>query len=341
MAGLMVAVASPSKNASESASNNGGFHPDDYRMTLGEHLEELRTRLFWALGGYVIVLIACFFYGDQVVATFCAPLVKVLKKQGINPQLVIDEVGEGFMVYIQISMISAAALASPWLVYQLWKFVAAGLYPHERKYITKFLPLSIALLLSGMAFVYFLILPWTLEFLVAFGGGIDIIGFGDEAPIPAITEDAGLLNAPVYEGNPPKAANGDIWYDSQRDQLKIFFAGQVRVIPFNSNKLLAVEIKLSTYIELVITSLLVFGVSFQLPLVVLAIERIGIVNIDALKSGRRYVYFSLCIIAAVITPGGDIPSLLGLTVPLCGLYELGIWLASLGKKPGVGGAAAG
>lgn len=329
----MVAVASPKKTSAPEPSKNGGLHPDDYRMTLGEHLEELRMRLFYALAGYAVVLTACFFYGDQVVAAFCAPLVKVLAKQGVNPQLVIDEVGEGFMVYIQISMVSAAALASPWLVYQIWKFVAAGLYPHERKYITKFLPLSIALLLSGMAFVYFLVLPWTLQFLVAFGTDIPVVGL-DDAPAPVqIGKAEDGLGIPVLKGNPKEAYNGQIWYDSNRDQVKLFFAGTVRVIPFNSNKLLAVEIKLSTYIELVITSLLIFGISFQLPLVVLAIERMGIVDIATLKMGRRYVYFVLCIVAAVITPGGDIPSLLGLTIPLCGLYELGIWLAGLNKGP--------
>ncbi|HEX8914530.1 MAG TPA: twin-arginine translocase subunit TatC [Humisphaera sp.] len=311
----------------EEPSVNGGFHPDDYRMTLGEHLEELRTRLFFALIGYAIVLVACFFYGDVVVAAFCDPLVQVLEKKNINPQLVMDEAGEGFMVYIEISMITAGALASPWIVYQIWQFVAAGLFPHERKYITKFLPLSIGLLLAGMAFVYFLVLPWTLEFLIGFGGDIRSLRRNNE-PVPVVVDGpTGLLNAKPINGNPPKAANGDVWYDTNRGQLKIFYNGAVRVISFNSENLLAAEIKLSTYIDTVVTSLLVFGLSFQLPLVVLAIERIGIVELDALRKGRKMVYFALCIIAAIITPGGDIPSLLGLTIPLCGLYELGIWLA--------------
>ena len=80
--------------------------------------------------------------------------------------------------------------------------------------------------------------------------------------------------------------------------------------------------------------LLIFGVSFQLPLAVLALERVGIVQIDALRAGRRYVYFGMGIGAAVITPGGDIPTMLLLTVPLIGLYELGIWLARFGTRIG-------
>src|SRR5436190_24370331 len=73
---------------------------------------------------------------------------------------------------MEISMISAAALASPWMLYQLWKFVASGLYPNERKYVTKYLPLSIVLLLSGMLFLYFYVLPVSIEFFLKFSGAI-------------------------------------------------------------------------------------------------------------------------------------------------------------------------
>ena len=84
------------------------------------------------------------------------------------------EVSESFMVYIKISMITAAAFASPWMVYQLWQFVAAGLYPHERKYITKYLPLSITLLITGMVFLYVVVLPLMLRFFVAFNIGLPV-----------------------------------------------------------------------------------------------------------------------------------------------------------------------
>src|SRR5204862_8179482 len=153
---------------------NGQFDPDEYRMTIGEHLEELRSRLVRALIGFGLVLVLCLVYGRRVETAFCAPLMNELESHGINPQLVVDELGEGFMVYISISLISAAALASPWVLYQLWQFVAAGLYPHERTYVTRYLPLSIGLLISGMLFVYFLVLPWTLEFFITFSTGIKL-----------------------------------------------------------------------------------------------------------------------------------------------------------------------
>ena len=326
----------PQANGKKKSGHRHDLDPDDFRMTVGEHLEDLRRRLFLALIGYVAVLVVCFLYGEQVISLFCAPLVEVLERRDINPQLVFDEVGEGFMVFIQISMISAAAIASPWILYQLWQFIAAGLYPNERKYITRYLPLSIGLLIGGLLFVYFMVLPWTLDFLIKFGTDIPAMrrGGGD-ITVPVLIEKVGQANVPVFNGNPPQAANGDLWIDSTRGQLKMMYGGHVRVIAIRSEKLLAAEIKLSTYIDMVVTMLLIFGLSFQLPLVVLTLERIGIVEMETLKSARRYVYFILAIASAVITPGGDIPTMLLLTIPLCGLYELGIWLAKLGKKPGI------
>lgn len=324
-----MATATP-QSAGKSAK---AVNPDDYRMTLGEHLEELRVRLFLALGGYILLLIGAFFFGDTVVAYFCLPLIRALGENNLSTQLIVDEAGEGFMVFLQITMISAAAIGAPWIAYQVWLFVAAGLYPHERKYVTKFLPLSIILLIAGMLFVYFLILPWTLSFLVGFSTDIQLpSGFIQDEKPPALVTTSDNLRVKIYDGNPAEAANGDLWYDSKLKRFKVFLDGQVRNISLSGNNLLATEIKLSHYIDLVIASLLIFGISFQLPLVVLTIARIGVVPIETLKNIRQYVYFTLAILAAVVTPGGDIPSMLGLTVPLILLYELGIWLASMQPK---------
>jgi sec-independent protein translocase protein TatC len=315
---------------------NGEFDPDEYRMTIGEHLEELRTRLVRALIGFALVLVFCLIYGRRVETAFCAPLMTELESHQINPQLVVDELGEGFMVYISISVISAAALASPWMLYQLWQFVAAGLYPHERKYVTRYLPLSIALLISGMLFVYFLVLPWTIRFFIEFNGGIEIPQSSavvqDATPGGGPSTAPTLMTVPAIKGDPARPVEGQIWLDTARGALKFSYLGQIRIISINSPNLLAQEYKLSHYIDLVVTMLITFGLSFQLPLVVLALERIGIVQIEALRSGRRYVYFAMVVIAAVITPGDVITATIALMFPLIGLYELGILLAQIGKR---------
>jgi hypothetical protein len=141
-----------------------------------------------------------------------------------------------------------------------------------------------------------------------------------------------LMTVPAIKGDPAHPVEGQIWLDTARGALKFSYLGQIRIISINSPNLLAQEYKLSHYIDMVVTMLITFGLSFQLPLVVLALERIGIVQIESLRSGRRYVYFAMVVIAAVITPGDVITATIALMFPLIGLYELGIFLASIGKR---------
>ena len=104
------------------ASKSKRKHPEDpehYRMSIGDHLEELRWRMIFGLFGFVIAAAVCLFYGKRVMTAFCAPLTKTLLERNINPQMIYTEVGEPFMVFIQISLITAAAFAAPWMLYQL------------------------------------------------------------------------------------------------------------------------------------------------------------------------------------------------------------------------------
>ena len=328
----MTAVAPEPPPQHANKSHPRDFDPDQYRMTIGEHLEELRARVILGLVGLVVVTAVLLFFGDQVLLIFCRPLFKTLQQKGLNPQLYYTKLGEGFTVWLKIVMISAAAIASPWVLYQLWQFVAAGLYPHERKYVTRYAPMSIALLVAGMVFVYFLVLPWTIVFFLDFAGSVPM-----PQSHPTTAEAHVPTTIPSLPGEPGVPRPFEMWYDSAIKQVKIFIPGEgVRVLPFLPDNLLAPHIALDDYIDLVVGMLLVFGLSFQLPLVVMALARIGIVEVAALKHARRYVYFILAIVACVITPGDVITASLALTVPLCLLYELGIWLA--GSRPAVASA---
>ena len=329
----MTTAAPPPPDSVTNQKQHHAFDPDHYRMTIGEHLEELRSRLVLGLIGFAVALVACLVFSDNVVAIFCSPLLPVLRAEGQSPQLVMQAVTEGFMVYMTVALISAFALSSPWLLYQLWQFVAAGLYPHERKYVTKYLPLSIFLLVSGMAFVYFVVLPLTLSFLVHFGTGIAVPG---EKPV-AVTVPADVLaNSPriaLLDGTPTNAPEGFMWIDRVTGRLHVFFNKKVRVLPFGSNELLRAEITLGDYVSLVIAMLISFGLAFQLPLVVLTVERIGIADVATLRASRKYVYFAIMVASAIVSPGDAITATVAMFVPLIGLYELGIWLALIGRKP--------
>jgi sec-independent protein translocase protein TatC len=302
------------------------FDPDSYRMTMGEHLEELRRRLIIALAGMAVAALGCFYFGEDVFTIFCRPLIQQLQKQNLNPQIFYSELGEPFMVYIKVSLVCAAVLSAPWMLYQIWQFVAAGLYPHERKYITKYVPLSIALLIAGMIFVYFIVLPWTIGFFLAFGNGIQL---SNTTASHIATTVPTLPIAPILNGDPPHPTPGQFWFNELDGRLKFFLKdGDQRVILFGPSNLLSPHVSLPEYIDLVLTTLLTFGLCFQLPLVVLTLTKIGIVNVDMLKKSRRYVYFGLSILAATMTPGDVVTAMLALMAPLILLYELGIFLSA-------------
>ncbi|MGN6628131.1 MAG: twin-arginine translocase subunit TatC [Tepidisphaeraceae bacterium] len=304
--------------------------PDAFRMTLGDHLEELRKRMIFGILGFAVAAALCLLFGKDVVSIFCRPLIDTLLKKEINPMLFINNVGDGFMVYLEISMISATVLASPWIVWQLWQFVAAGLYPNERKTITRYVPLSVTLLIAGDLFVYFFVLPLTLQFFMAFTLSIPMPEGATTVIAP--TTMPSLLHVPSLAGSPENPPDMSLWFDSAQQRLKFAMDGKVHVIPFAPENLVAPQILLPDYIDLVMNTLIVFGLSFQLPLVVLALEKIGVVDVPSLKRMRRIVYFVMAVAACAIMPADAITAACGLMVPLCLLYELGIFLAARSAK---------
>src|SRR5258706_9906536 len=233
------------------------------------------------------------------------------------------------MTYIKAAMISAGACAGPWMLYQIWLFVAAGLYPTERKYVTKYLPLSIVLFTIGVVFLYVYVLPLMLQFFLGFHIGTPgdwgvKIGLKPTATQPVIL--------PILAADPVNPMPGSMWINARTSFLKICIAkDNFRVVPFGSDSVTTPMITLATYFDMVIGMLLCFGVAFQLPLVVLALVRIGIVEIQTFKKMRRIVYFILTIIAAVIVPD-VVTGMIALLLPLILLYEFGILLAVWGNK---------
>src|SRR5581483_7727121 len=206
------------------------FDPDSYRMTIGEHLEELRWRMILGLGGFFIVAIICMAMGDPLMHIFLRPLVIAQRHAHQNPMIYYTEVAESFMTYLKVALICAAAIASPWMLYQLWQFVAAGLYPKERKYITKYLPLSITLLITGMLFLYFVVLPLMMVFFLEFNfGNSDLLGPSQIDPA-ASTQPAVVI--PTFHGDPSNPAARQIWFDDSQYRLKFFLEGHIQVIPF-------------------------------------------------------------------------------------------------------------
>lgn len=266
-------------------------------------------------------------YCEDVLAILCRPLFRGLQHNHLNPQMITKGITEGFMTYLQVSIVCGIIIAGPWIVYQLWLFIAAGLYPNERKTITKYIPLSIILMLTGVLFVYFLVLPLTVDFFLKFTSGIPLPG--PASPVVNVKVPPAF---PFIEGDPADPPDGAMWYNKAQDRLKIRVLGQTRILTFGPENLLNPLITLDEYIGFVLTFMLVFAVAFQLPLVLLALVRIGIIDIEFLRKQRKIVWFGMTIVAAVMAPGDVVTSMIALLIPLILLYEFGIWLAQYGEK---------
>jgi sec-independent protein translocase protein TatC len=139
--------------------------PLNHTMSLGDHLEELRARLILAILGLAIALIACLAFGKWIISFIEMPYIKAM---GGETRLQTIAPTEGFVSYMGILLIAAVVIASPWIFYQLWLFISAGLYPHEKRYVYLAVPFSTILFITGALFFVFIIAPVTLRFLVMF-----------------------------------------------------------------------------------------------------------------------------------------------------------------------------
>lgn len=143
----------------------------DSSMSLGDHLEELRVRFILALLGLAVAIVIALCFGKYIIAFIEKPYVAALGKgarlQSLAP-------ADGFISYMNISMVAGAVLASPWIFYQIWMFISAGLYPHERRWIYVVVPFSVILFIAGVLLFVLFIAPVTLKFLVMFNK--DVLG---------------------------------------------------------------------------------------------------------------------------------------------------------------------
>lgn len=171
-------------------------------------------------------------------------------------------VQEAFMAYFKVCIACGIVIGSPWIFYQIWLFIAAGLYPHEKRLINVYLPFSVGLFLIGVAVCELFVLPRAIEAL--------------------------------------------LWFNE--------WVGMKPDLRFNE------------WLGFAIMMPLVFGVSFQLPLVMMFIEKLGIFTVEQFKAQWRIALFIIHIFAALITPSVDLVSMELLAMPMFGLYWLGIFL---------------
>jgi len=142
----------------------------DSTMSLGDHLEELRSRLIRAIIGLVIGAIICLCFGRRIIAIIQAPYNKLMPQQPLS----VLGPADAIIGYMKISLIAGLIVSSPWVFYQLWMFVAAGLYPNEKRYVRTAVPFSAALFVTGALFFLLVVAPISLAFFLKFGKFINV-----------------------------------------------------------------------------------------------------------------------------------------------------------------------
>ena len=237
---------------------------DDKESGFVSHLVELRKRLINSFIFLILFFIGCYFFAEHIYGFLVEPFAKAVKDDGSNRRLIFTALQETFLTYLKVSFFTAFFVTCPFILMQIWKFIAPGLYKHEKKAIMPYLVLTPILFLLGGMLVYYLIMPLAIKFFLSF-------------------ESAGV----------------------------------------NTNLPIQLEAKVNEYLSLIMRLIFAFGISFQLPILLNLLARVGVVNSEYLKKTRRYVIVIIFTLAAILTPPDPITQV-GLAIPLLLLYELSI-----------------
>ena len=232
--------------------------------TFISHLIELRDRLLRAIIAVLAIFLILFYWARDIYTFLASPLLAALP-QGAS--MIATDVTTTFFVPVKVTMLASFLIALPYVLYQIWAFVAPGLYTSEKRLVMPLIVSSTLLFFVGMAFAYFLVFPMVFKFFAGF--------------------------TPVG---------------------------------------VQMATDIDKYLSFVLTMFVAFGVTFEVPVVVIVLVRMGIMSIEKLREIRPYVIVGAFVIGAIFTPP-DVISQLMLAIPLWILYELGIVLARFIGKP--------
>ena len=299
---------------------------DATTMSIGDHIEDLRKRIIWSIIPPLPLAVLFFLLADPIVRWFLVPLYNVLDKHGLPTHVQVLSPPEFLMVEMKIAIGAAILVAGPWILYQLWKFVSPGLHEQERRFVYFLIPGSAILCVTGLALMYYIMLPLILEFMVTLASGVAV-----QTELIAIGESISPLTIPILEELPEVAAVGDIWVKMPEGVLEIAVPAtetgtlEALQLPMSRGSLISQQFQLSSYLGFVLLLMFAIGIAFQLPMVMLLLGWLNIVTPNWLRKNRKYALLILGIISAMITPQ-DAVSMLMMLIPLYLLYELGIAL---------------
>jgi sec-independent protein translocase protein TatC len=143
-------------------------HDEGGRMSFFDHLNELRKRIIYAMGAVLVGAIAGLYLSQRVIGWITQPIMDALRALHMEERLYYNSPTGAINIIIKVGLYIGLVIASPVVLYQVWLFIAPGLYKHEKKAAAVFLVSSVSLFLGGIAFCYFVLLPYTLRFLIGF-----------------------------------------------------------------------------------------------------------------------------------------------------------------------------
>jgi sec-independent protein translocase protein TatC len=239
------------------------FEEDDEgsggKMSFLEHLDELRKRIVQALLGVAVGIGAGFVFINPIVNFILTPTWRVLPQ---GSRMIYTQPGEAFGLYIQIGMIVGIVLASPWIMYQVWLFIAPGLYANEKRLAVPFVLMSTTGFVAGAVFNHYIVFPFMMSFFASFN-------------------TAELIFMPRLE---------DVF-------------------------------------DLYSKMLIGMGLVFQMPTIVFFLAKMRLVTASFLWRNTKYAILVIFIVAAVVTPTGDMVTQTIFAAPMLGLYALSIFIA--------------
>jgi len=189
-------------------------------MPFGDHLEDLRRRLLFALLGIVPLFVAALAVGEPLMRLLFEPVLRAQLKSGNPAQLQNTGQFEYFGSYVKVSITVTIIVGLPWVFFQAWKFVAPGLYAHEKRFAYTLLPMSVVLSAVGLVFMYKVMLPVVLKFFLAFNASVP----GIESPVVARAIVAEAPGMPSFDGDPKDPQPGQMWFNRYLNQVRFAVA---------------------------------------------------------------------------------------------------------------------